>query len=322
MRLIALLLVAAVAVYVAVAATPEAVSIDASGHPHLQPQKAYSRSLYSPLLGAEILGIIVDSISSDELEFVHQQLLLHKVLVIRNQSNLSVEGLRTFTRYFGDMYSHLESQSHLNGYTDVNIVSNIRDPTTGLNIGLYGAHVENFHSDLSWSNLPCKLTVLKSEIRPDGCGNTIFLDSGSAYDDLTLEWKDKLKGLKGRYCYLKNRDLQQEKGLSHSQIETASKCAIHPIVTTHPETGKKNIFANPSHTQIIEGYSKEASDDVLTFLYDHTKQPKFIYDHVWQDGDLVLWDNRAVQHRATGCPEDKPRKLIRTTVLNDKAPFE
>jgi taurine dioxygenase len=320
MRLIVLFIVVVI-VYVAVATDAAAsveVSIDTLGHL----QETLARPLDNPLYGAEILGIVVDSISSDELSFVHKQLLLHKVLVIRNQSSLSVEGMRSFTRYFGDLYSHLESQSHLNGYTDVNIVSNIRNPATGLHIGLYGAHVENFHSDLSWSNLPCKLTVLKSEIRPDGCGKTQFLDSVTAYDHLSQDWKDSLKGLKGRYCYLKNRDLEQEKGLSRSQIETASKCAVHPIVTTHPETGGKNIFANPSHTQAIEGYTKESSDQILTYLYAHTKQPKFIYDHFWQDGDLLLWDNRAVQHRATGCPDDKPRKLIRTTVLNDRVPFE
>jgi alpha-ketoglutarate-dependent taurine dioxygenase len=100
--------------------------------------------------GAEILGLDVETIDDKSFDAVHDALLRYKVLVVRNQRDLSVEGQRKFTKRFGHLHVHLESSSHLPGYQDVNVVSNIKNSTTGKYIGLYGAHVENFHSDLSW----------------------------------------------------------------------------------------------------------------------------------------------------------------------------
>jgi hypothetical protein len=99
--------------------------------------------------GAEILEADISRISDEEFDLVHDALLRHKLLIIRNQSNLTVEGQRAFTAKFGKLHVHLESSSHLPGYTDVNVVSNIRNQN-GAYTGLFGAHVENLHSDLSW----------------------------------------------------------------------------------------------------------------------------------------------------------------------------
>lgn len=99
--------------------------------------------------GAHILNVDVENISEDVFDLVHEKLLLHKVVVIRNQQNLTVEGQRRFTQRFGSLHVHLESSSHYPGYSDVNVVSNIKNEN-GAYIGLFGAHVENFHSDLSW----------------------------------------------------------------------------------------------------------------------------------------------------------------------------
>lgn len=98
---------------------------------------------------SEICGIDVESISDAEFNVVHDALLRHKVVIMRNQSLLSIEGQRQFTKRFGHLHVHLESSSHLPGYKDVNVVSNIKNEN-GAYIGLFGAHVENFHSDLSW----------------------------------------------------------------------------------------------------------------------------------------------------------------------------
>jgi taurine dioxygenase len=103
-----------------------------------------------PQFGAEILGLDLETIDDKSFDAVHDALLRYKVLVVRNQKDLSVEGQRNFTKRFGHLHVHLESSSHLPGYQDVNVVSNIKNSSTGKYIGLYGAHVENFHSDLSW----------------------------------------------------------------------------------------------------------------------------------------------------------------------------
>jgi alpha-ketoglutarate-dependent taurine dioxygenase len=99
--------------------------------------------------GAQITGVNVENLSDNDFDVIHNALLYHKVIIIRNQTELTVEGQRQLTKRFGHLHVHLESSSHLPGYQDVNVVSNIKD-SNGAYIGLYGAHVENFHSDLSW----------------------------------------------------------------------------------------------------------------------------------------------------------------------------
>lgn len=254
------------------------------------------------------------------LQALEASLLEHHVVVIRGAASVDAEELRRITRFFGELHVHLESSSHFPGYSDVNVVSNIRNNETGQINGLYGVHVESYHSDLSWAELPTKYTLLKSVIRSDNCGDTHFLNTNNAYDDLSEELKEKLNGLSGNYCYLKTRNLDYEVGLTAEEVAKAQTCAVHPIITTHPITRRRNIYANPSHTSNIIGLTQDESDVLLQTLFAHTEQDKYLYAHKWEDNDLVIWDNRSLWHRGTGCPEALPRMLIRTTVLNDVRP--
>ena len=101
------------------------------------------------IFGAHITGIDLEHLSDSDFDSVHDALLRYKVIVIKNQNTLTVDGQRQFTNRFGHLHVHLESSSHHPDYDDVNIVSNIKN-STGSYVGLYGAHVENLHSDLSW----------------------------------------------------------------------------------------------------------------------------------------------------------------------------
>lgn len=98
---------------------------------------------------AEVFGVDLESINDEDFNQLHEALLRYKILVVRNQKDFSVEGQRSFTKRLGKLHVHLESSSHYPGFSDVNVVSNIKNGT-GHYIGLYGKHVENFHSDLSW----------------------------------------------------------------------------------------------------------------------------------------------------------------------------
>jgi taurine dioxygenase len=176
------------------------------------------------------------------------------------------------------------------------------------------------------TDIPTKITVLKSEIRPTECGDTDFANTHAAYDALSPEMKNRLRGMRAEYSYLKHRRLDEtgttEKSLNEEEVQKAKKVVIHPLVTTHPITGKKNLYANPSHTQRVLGLSLADSDALLQELFQHTEKPQFLYRHKYQDDDVILWDNRAVHHRATGCSDEFPRKLIRTTASNDDIPRE
>lgn len=276
------------------------------------------RELSSPDFAAEVIGIQLPAISSEEFDELHQFLLTYKVLIIRNQSSLSVEDQRTFTQKFGPLHAHLESTSHLPGYSDVNVISNIRNISGGAT-GLYGEHVENFHTDLSWSHLPTKITFLRSEILPSEGGDTHFADSTQAYKTLPSSLKERLNGLKGHYSYLKFRD--HIPGIVGDDEEYVKRGQVHPLVITHPITGEKSIYANPGHTASIEGLPDDESHDLLQILFDAVAKPEHIYVHKWSEGDALMWDNRALQHKATPAPSS-PRRLIRTTVLNDDIPRE
>jgi len=293
------------------------------------------RQIFS--FACEITGISLEnSLTNEEFDLVHESLLFCKVIVIRDQSNLSTEKQREFSKRFGKLHVHLESSSHYQGFNDVNCVSNIKN-ADGSYMGLYGRHVEEFHSDLSWSALPTKITIVKSEIRPDGCGDTEFLDSSAAFDLLSDNQKELYHGLQASYCYLKHRDsLSLDSSnigstsllsLKKDEVSAAKECAVHPVIITHPITGLKNIFANPSHTVAISNLegknTTQTSNEILSELFQFMQgKPQLLYRHVWKDGDLIMWDNRAVQHRATGCPDEFPRLLVRTTIINDSPPAE
>jgi len=147
------------------------------------------------------------------------------------------------------------------------------------------------------AHIPTKITVLKSVIRPNECGDTIFADTHAAYHDLSESTKQQLHGLRGHYCYLKLRELSADgkaENLDITEIQSAAGCAVHPLVTTHPITGVKNLYANPSHTASVLGYEKDASEALLQQLFAHTAQDKYAYRHVYEDDDLILWDNRGI----------------------------
>lgn len=244
--------------------------------------------------GAEIFGADIEhGIDENEFHAVRDALLKHKVVVLRNQVELSIDSQRKFSKLFGTLLVHGDSASHLPGYNDVNVVSNIKNESTGRYIGLNGLEVDLFHSDLGWSSLPAKITIAYGSIIPSNCGDTMFLNSVEAYNLLNDTMKEMLSELSGVYSYLKLRPIINGTydGLTEAQVAKMNG-TIHPLITTHPETGEQNIYATPGHTLRVVGMEEEQSVSLLQYLFDHTSQPSVTYRHVWQSNDLVMWDNR------------------------------
>jgi taurine dioxygenase len=143
--------------------------------------------------------------------------------------------------------------------------------------------------------LPTKITVLKSVIRPKECGDTIFADTHAAYEGLDDALKTEIQSLKGNYCYLKLREIGNDgkaENLDLEEIKTAANCAVHPLVTTHPVTGRRNLYANPSHTASVVGLDAAASESLLQRLFEHTAKKEYALTHAYSDHDLIIWDNR------------------------------
>lgn len=287
-------------------------------------------------LGAQISGVDL-SRPLDDATFaqVRQAFFENEVVFFRNQK-LTPEQQVAFTRRFGTLEMHVRKESRLEGHPEILIVSNVLDDG-GNAIGAQDAG-RFWHSDLSYKKEPSMLSALYALEVPvkDGrvLGDTSFASTTAAYEALPGDLKARLKDLKNvhSYHYYRGKNMQaqkeeqarglrvvQEHVLTEEQLASVPDVEV-PIVRTHPVTGRKGLFLNEAHSPGIAGLPKEESDKLLTQLCEHIVKPEFVYTHHWQPGDLLMWDNAAVQHKAT-FDYDLPlrRVMYRTTVRGTAA---
>jgi taurine dioxygenase len=281
-------------------------------------------------LGAEISGVDLSKPLDDaSFEAVRDAFFQNEVVVFRNQTLTPAQQI-AFTRRFGVLEAHVRKEARLGGYDEIFVLSNILDEngkaTGAQDAGRY------WHSDLSYKREPSMLSALYSVKVPvkDGValGNTYFASSTAAYDALPEARKRELDTMRNVHSYreyrIKNYTAQQDderRGIRTVQehAPTPEQLASVPdtemnVVRVHPVTGRKGLFVNEGHTSHMVGMSREDSDRFLRGLYDHITQPEFVYCHRWREGDLLMWDNIAVQHKATFDYDPLPRLMYRTTV--------
>ena len=178
-----------------------------------------------------------------------------------------------------------------------------------------------WQSDWSFMNKPPSATLLHSKIIPPVGGNTLFANTERSFAALPEEMKNKLRKLKvihsakipyaddGFYALEK-----EERSMKILPSKEAKATFSHPMVKIHPETNKECLFINPVYTINVEGFSEDASQQLLWELYEHMIQDQFVYEHVWNDDMLIMWDNRTVMHQATGGYDGYDRLLHRITL--------
>ena len=178
-----------------------------------------------------------------------------------------------------------------------------------------------WHSDWSFMKKPPSATLLHSKVIPPIGGNTFFANTEKAFSSLPEEMKNKLRSLKvihsakipyaddGFYALEK-----EERSMKILPSKEAKATFSHPMVKIHPETNKECLFINPVYTINVEGFSEDASQQLLWELYEHMIQDQFVYEHVWNDDMLIMWDNRTVMHQATGGYDGYDRLLHRITL--------
>ena len=178
-----------------------------------------------------------------------------------------------------------------------------------------------WHSDWSFMKKPPSATLLHSKIIPPVGGNTLFANTERSFAALPEEMKNKLRNLKvihsakipyaddGFYALEK-----EERSMKILPSKEAKATFSHPMVKIHPETNKECLFINPVYTINVEGFSENASQQLLWELYEHMIQEQFVYEHVWNDDMLIMWDNRTVMHQATGGYDGYDRLLHRITL--------
>lgn len=228
----------------------------------------------------------------------------YPILVFRDQ-DLSVPELVAFTQQFGELeisdrsnYAHPEHEAVL-------ILSNELGPD-GVPIGVVDAG-DFLHSDMQFSPTPADATILLSIMNPSTGGDTEFCDLYAVYDALPEATKRRIAGRFGinHPSKLRNKRVAVSSGRPdaksyYASTETTFPDMPHPIVRTHPETGRQAIYVSPRFTLGIEGMDASESDELLDEIFALMAQPRFQYRHRWQARDMVMWDNRCLAHRATG----------------------
>jgi taurine dioxygenase len=239
------------------------------------------------------------------------------VLVFRDQRITPAQQV-AFTQRFGPLQRHVLHQFALSGQPEVLIVSNIVEDGRPIGLGDAGAF---WHSDLSSKEKPSLGSLLHAQELPDEGGDTLFANQHLAWDTLPASLRSAVGGLRAEHSYLKRyAELQQRSpwrpNLSDEQVAQVQP-VTHPVVRTHPETGRKALFVSEHFTTRIVDIPEEESRDLLAELFAHSSQDRLVFRQRWQPHDLTFWDNRSVTHLATAVPAGQRRKLYRTTIEGD-----
>jgi taurine dioxygenase len=270
-------------------------------------------------IGAEIRGIdLRTALDADTIKQIHQAWLDHSVLLFRNQS-FSQEDLLRVTGYFGELAPLTRPAKFFpKGYArllpGIMMISNIRE--NGETIGALPDGEMQFHHDQIHSEVPHNGTLLYSLEVPSYGGDTLFASGYAAYDTLDPAIKSQLAGRRAFHHYNYGSTVRGD-----SRGVDAFSQAVHPVLRTHDETGRKAIYVNRLMTVRIENLPEAESDALLQALFDHSEKPEFIYRHVWRVGDLIVWDNRCSMHARDDFPSDQRRLMLRTTVKGTQKPY-
>jgi taurine dioxygenase len=292
-----------------------------------RPVASYRRIEVKPIagaLGAEIAGVDLGNMDDGAFEEIAAAWLEHLVVFFRRQT-ITPEQQIAFAKRFGEIHHH----PFMKGMDEhPEILEIIKEE------GDTRAFGEVWHTDQMFNPKPAKATILYAKETPDAGGDTLFANMYLAYEALSDPMKGLLEGVKtwnvgdrqtlsrngaigppreGRYA---GNEKMAAKVREPGDLQT--ECA-HPLVRTHPETGRKALYIS-NHTQTLEGFRRDEARPILDFLMIHAVQPEFTCRFRWEVGSLAIWDNRCTQHRALNDYPGKRRRMHRITIAGD-APF-
>jgi taurine dioxygenase len=284
-------------------------------------QSAFDVELFEAPLGAEILGLDLNRpLSDSDFQRIHKAHLDHHLLVFRDQ-RITPQQQVDFSRRFGPLQIHVLRNFQLASNPEVLIISNIIEDGQPIGLGDAGHF---WHSDLSYKETPSLGSMLHAQELPAEGGDTLFANMHLAWDTLPIALRRAVQGARAEHSYLTQYEELRRRSpfrpaLTQAQIDEV-KPVVHPVVRTHPETGRQALFVSEHFTTRIVGIPEDESRALLAELFAHSVLPAHIYRHRWAPHDLVFWDNRSLMHLAGGTPDHLRRKLYRTTIEGD-APF-
>jgi taurine dioxygenase len=277
-------------------------------------------------LGHQMIGVsVAQAISDASFRAVEDSFNQFGVVVLRGQ-NITPEQQIAFSKRFGDLEHYMIGTFLLPGHPEIFVVSNIIE--NGKSIGMADAG-RNWHSDMAFTSKPARASILYALEVPraanhEPLGDTWFASTQTAYDALPDDQKKKLANLQVRNSYAYTVERKRKQQLDHGSVQTQEERkkiesefpdVFHPLVRTHPITGRKCLYLTEGLTAQIMGVPEDESDALIKSLLAHMTRPEFVYRHRWCEGDMVIWDNCSAIHLATSdYSEAQPRRMHRTTI--------
>jgi taurine dioxygenase len=276
----------------------------------------------SESFAAEIPGVNLAHHITDELfAEIYDAFIAHKVVLFRDQ-DIAPEHQISFTRRFGAPEIMFTEEQRLAGQPEIAILSN--EIVDGKHIGVVAAG-DYWHSDISFKPETGLATFLYARKLPRNGGDTEFADIEAAYNDLPEETRRRIEGQRGIHTQSKLRnprtEVTREGGEEYYRALHRNDDVMHPIVRTHPVSGRKGLYVSPRFTIGIEGMNDVEAQKLLDELFAHQIRPEYLYRHKWRPGDFLMWDNRGINHRACGGYAMDDIRLIHRTSTRCEAPI-
>ena len=245
------------------------------------------------------LGAIVQDLSPKEAaeqascQRLQDVFLDRHVLCLRGWP-LTPEDFIIFSQYFGEPQVQLLSDYHLEGHPEISVISNYNK------IGGERPHVRAtyWHTDDSYFARPAKATALCAMVLPSAGGDTAFIDCHAVLDAMPVDLRERIEGRYAVHKYLSRRGKARVAVRNDAESEKTPDVS-HPLIRTHPETGRCALYINPNRIDHIAEMHSDESDAILDEIYAFAFQACFQYRHQWRPGDMLIWDNRCTMHRAT-----------------------
>lgn len=269
--------------------------------------------------GAECTGTDLKDLGDDEWERMLEAYHRYSLLVVRDQVLPKGDQI-AFSKRFGELELPIRKDYIGTDYAELHVVTNV--DATGKSNNTKG--LENpgnyfWHTDASYMKEPASSTLLYAIDIPETGGDTNFANMQAAYDALSSSMKERIHGLRAVHSWEQSRHNSGSRPASEEEKLLAPPVA-HPLVRTHPETGRQALYLG-NHTSHIEGMPLDEGRTLLQELLEHATQPHFVYRHKWRVGDIVIWDNRSLLHKASDDFDmNNCRRVLHRTVVQGTVP--
>ena len=268
-----------------------------------------------PQIGAEVRGVDVKTLDDASFAAMYRAWLDANILVVPGQE-LEIEDFLRYSRRFGVVHPHPSKKTRHADYPEITLLGvNKFGPDGTLDQAIYRRGAEGWHTDGAYDQEPFKATQLYAVAVPSRGGDTLFASMYAAYEALPHRLKQRLDGRQGAFTYGGRRKAQA----LLNEEDRDWKPVFHPIIRTHPETGRKALYFDPGKILRIEGLEDAESDALIDELTHRMIQPDAEYHHRWRKGDIVIWDNRCSYHKAAGdYPPEEDRIHWRVSIKEQR----